>query len=118
MPKRGEIWRVSLDPTRGSETRKERPCVIVSSDRMGVLPVKLIVPLTDWNASYSNKPWIVLVLPSVENGLSKPSAAETLQTKAAALERFSRKIGILEDFVLLEIIQAVCLVLEAPGVTG
>ena len=29
--KRGEIWLVNLDPTVGSEIRKTRPAVIVSS---------------------------------------------------------------------------------------
>jgi len=28
--KRGEIWLVNLDPTKGSEIKKTRPCVIVS----------------------------------------------------------------------------------------
>ena len=27
---RGEVWLVALDPTRGSEIRKMRPCVVVS----------------------------------------------------------------------------------------
>ena len=30
MVTRGEIWRVNLDPTLGSEIRKSRPCVVVS----------------------------------------------------------------------------------------
>ncbi len=35
--RKGEIWLVNLDPTIGSETRKVRPAVIVSSDAAGVL---------------------------------------------------------------------------------
>jgi mRNA interferase MazF len=31
-PRRGEIWWTELDPTRGSEIQKTRPCVIVTSD--------------------------------------------------------------------------------------
>lgn len=80
---------------------------------MGILPIKLIVPLTEWNDNYSNKPWIVFVAASVQNGLLKTSAAETLQTKAAALERFSSKLGRLEDDVLQNVIQALCLLVEA-----
>jgi len=29
---RGEIWWVDLNPTRGSEINKKRPCVILSVD--------------------------------------------------------------------------------------
>lgn len=32
FPKRGEIYWVELDPARGSETQKTRPCLIVSND--------------------------------------------------------------------------------------
>lgn len=32
--KTGEIWLARLDPTVGSEVRKTRPCVVVSSDEM------------------------------------------------------------------------------------
>jgi mRNA interferase MazF len=31
---RGEVWLVELDPTKGSEIRKTRPCLIVSPDSM------------------------------------------------------------------------------------
>ena len=31
-PKRGEIWWVNLDPARGGEIKKKRPCVVVSAD--------------------------------------------------------------------------------------
>jgi len=43
---RSEIWSVNLDPTIGAEIRKIRPVVVVSSDAVGVLPIKLVAPLT------------------------------------------------------------------------
>ena len=33
-PKRGEIWWVNLNPTRGREIKKHRPCVIVSARKL------------------------------------------------------------------------------------
>jgi len=30
-PKRGEIWLVQLDPTRGQEIQKTRPAVVISN---------------------------------------------------------------------------------------
>jgi len=47
MVKRGDIYWVDLDPTRGSEIRKTRPCLIVSPDDMNsVLPRILVAPIT------------------------------------------------------------------------
>lgn len=31
-PRRGEIWLVQLDPTRGQEIQKTRPAVVISSE--------------------------------------------------------------------------------------
>ena len=47
FPKRGEIYRVNLDPTIGAEIQKTRPCVIVSPDaanRGG--PLVIVAPIT------------------------------------------------------------------------
>jgi mRNA interferase MazF len=45
--KRGEIWRVQLDPTVGSEIRKARPCVIVSPPELNAhLRTVLVAPMT------------------------------------------------------------------------
>jgi mRNA interferase MazF len=43
----GAIWRINLDPTIGAEIKKTRPCVILNSNKVGKLPLKVIAPLTD-----------------------------------------------------------------------
>ena len=46
-PLRGEVHLVTLDPTRGSEVRKTRPCVVVSPDPLNRrLRTAVVVPLT------------------------------------------------------------------------
>ena len=45
--KRGEIWLVNLDPTVGTEIQKTRPVVVVNSDAVGTLPIRLVAPLLD-----------------------------------------------------------------------
>lgn len=35
----GEIWLINLDPTIGAEIQKIRPAIIVSSNKIGVLPL-------------------------------------------------------------------------------
>ena len=44
--KRGEVWLINLDPTIGAEIKKSRPAIIVNDDAIGILPLKVIVPVT------------------------------------------------------------------------
>jgi mRNA interferase MazF len=78
---RGEIWMVNLDPTIGAEIRKTRPGVVVSSDAVGVLPIKLVAPLTEWKDYLAQNVWHVKVVPDSVNGLDKTSAVDTLQLR-------------------------------------
>ena len=44
---RGDIFLVALNPTRGSEIRKTRPCVIVSPDELNAnLRTFFVAPLS------------------------------------------------------------------------
>jgi len=110
--KRGEIWLINLDPSIGAEIRKTRPAVIVSSDAVGVLPLKVIVPLTDWKDRYRIAGWMVPVEASARNGLEKASAADTFQVRSLARERFVRRLGDMDEKQMSEIAQALALVLE------
>ena len=91
--RQNEIWFINLDPTVGAEIKKTRPAVIVSDDAPGKLPLKIIVPITDWKESYSIASWMVRILPGEENGLTKPSAADCFQVRSISKERFVKKIG-------------------------
>lgn len=90
---RGEIWLVSLDPTVGAEIKKTRPAVIVNDDSIGILPLKIIVPITEWNARYESLPWFVRLDPEAANGLQKPSAADAFQVRSVSNARLVRRIG-------------------------
>ena len=110
--RRGDVWLINLDPTIGAEIRKTRPAVIVSSDAVGILPLKIIVPLTDWKDRYEVAPWMVRVEPTRENGLEKPSCADTFQVRSVAEERFVRNIGELGEEKMTSISEVLKLVLE------
>ena len=94
---RSEIWLISLDPTIGAEIRKTRPVVIVSSDDVGALPLKVVAPLTDWKLHYAEVPWMTAILPDSQNGLEKPSACDAFQVRSVSDERFIRKLGSLDS---------------------
>jgi mRNA interferase MazF len=50
---RGDIFLVALNPTRGSEIRKTRPCVVVSPDELnGNLHTFIVAPLTTGGHPY------------------------------------------------------------------
>ena len=114
QPKQGEIYRIHFNPTKGAEIRKTRQALVLSSDVAGVLPVRLVVPITGWNASYKGKFWLVAVMPTVRNGLSKKSAIDVMQTRAVSVspERFAGKLGEVEVGVLEQVKAAMCLVID------
>jgi mRNA interferase MazF len=109
---RGDVWLVNLDPTIGSEIRKTRPAVIVSSDLVGILPLKVVVPLTEWKDRYANASWIVRVDCSEQNGLSKASAADGLQIRSVSDQRLVKKLGTVSHIQVAQIVQAVLNVLQ------
>ena len=111
-PKRGEIWRVSFDPTIGTEIKKTRPAVVISSDAVGKLPIKLIAPITDWKDYFADNLWHVKIEPDEQNGLSKTSAVDALQLRGMDLQRFVKKIGNTEQKILEEILMAIAVVIE------
>lgn len=112
MPKRGEVWLVNFDPTIGAEIKKKRPAVVVSSDAVGVLPIKLIAPVTDWKDRFSNNIWHVKIQPDNTNGLTKASAIDTLQVRGVDLQRFIRKLGRLPSSTMEEISATIAAIIE------
>ena len=112
LPKRGEIWLVNFDPTVGAEIKKVRPAVVISSDSVGKLPIKLIAPITDWKTYFSSNFWHVKIEPNSINRLNKDSAIDTLQLRGADLQRFIRKLGSISEITMLEIIASIATVIE------
>ncbi|OKH15177.1 type II toxin-antitoxin system PemK/MazF family toxin [[Limnothrix rosea] IAM M-220] len=110
--RRGEIWLVNLDPTIGAEIRKTRPAVIVSSDAIGKLPIRLIAPITDWKPYFSGNLWHIQIEPNRINGLSKVSAIDTLQIRGIDTKRLVRKLGKVSDELMRKTTQAIALVID------
>jgi mRNA interferase MazF len=97
-PKRGEIWWVNLDPTRGREIKKHRPCVIVSADWLNSKrSTPVVVPLS---ASPDSAPPVVVAVPSA----GPDSVAVIDQVRAVDKRRFTHSTGRLSDadFLLVE----------------
>ena len=110
--KQGEIWLVSLDPTIGAEIKKTRPAIIVNDNTLGRLPLKIIVPVTDWKERYSIAPWMVKLIPNNQNKLSKESSADCFQIRSIAEERCVKKLGQIDADELEKIRKALATVLN------
>jgi mRNA interferase MazF len=55
-PRQAEVWLVALDPTKGSEIRKTRPCLVVSPDEMNQhIATVIVVPLTTSVRAYPTR---------------------------------------------------------------
>jgi len=111
--RRGEGWSVNLDPTVGAEMQKTRPVVIISSDLMGKLPLRVVVPLTDWKDHYARAPWMLKVEPDLQNGIEKISSIDCFQVRSISEQRFSRRLGRLPDGVIDELVKRIWMVLTA-----
>ena len=108
--KQGEIWLVNLSPTVGAEITKTRPCVITSSNEIGILPLKVIAPITDYKTHYDSVPWMVELSPDGLNKLSKRSVVDLFQLRSVSQIRLIRNIGKVteEEFqVILDAIKIV-----------
>lgn len=110
--KQGEIWLINLDPTVGSEIQKTRPALIVNDDDLGVLPLKIIVPITDWKDKFINAPWMVKLSPDNKNNISKTSSLDCFQIRSVSEERFVKKIGIINNLVISEVKKSLQIVLD------
>ena len=92
---RGMIIDIDLEPTRGSETGKIRPCIVVTNNVYNArVPVIQVVPITGWNDKKSRIMTNIELEPSIENGLLKRSIADCLQTRPIDYgQRFVRVRG-------------------------
>ena len=92
--KQGEIWLINLDPTIGAEIKKTRPAVIVNHDSLGKLPLRIIIPVTEWKEKFSIAPWMVKINAGSKNGLTKTSSLDCFQVRSVSVDRFVKKIGV------------------------
>ena len=104
--RRGEIWWVDLKPVVGSETDKERPCLILQNDTGNQNGTTTIVaPIMPGIKTY---PFVVNVAPTSQNGLDGDRHVNLSQMRAVDTRRIKNRQGVLEDSYWEEIEKAVC----------
>jgi len=85
-PRRFDVFLVPLDPARGAEMQKTRPCVIVSPDVSNrVLRTVVVVPLTSNRHGFPGRLGLVFQ--------NKQGEFATDQLRAVDKSRLVRKVG-------------------------
>jgi mRNA interferase MazF len=106
MPGRGEIWRVRLDPTLGSEINKTRPCLVVTTnvlnDRRRTV---VVIPLS--TSPNPNPPLMVAL-----NCAGRVAVAVVDQIRAVSKARLDSLIATISPEELIAVEQALRHVLE------
>jgi mRNA interferase MazF len=88
LPSRGEVFLVQLDPARGREIKKTRPCVVVSPDELNHhLATVIVAPLTTGGHAY---PFRVPCRFQRKSGYVVLDQLRTVDT-----ERLVRRLGVL-----------------------
>jgi mRNA interferase MazF len=86
VPARGDVYLVQLDPTRGSEIRKTRPCLVVSPDELNEhLRTVIVAPMTTGGQAY---PWRVACRFQGRSGFVATDQLRTVDT-----ERLAKRLG-------------------------
>ena len=85
-PGRDEVWLVSLDPARGAEIQKTRPCLVISPDEMNrYLQTVIVAPMTTVARPYPTRVRVRF------QGKSGQVALD--QVRAVDRQRLVRKLG-------------------------
>jgi mRNA interferase MazF len=96
-PRRGDVWLVQLNPTRGSEIRKTRPCVVVSPNELNAhLQTFIVAPLTTGGHPYPFR------VPCRFDG--KDGHVIIDQVRVVDQERLTKRMGALTELTLRKVL--------------
>lgn len=105
------MW-VTLDPSRGAEVPKTRPCVIVSrTEANEISPTVTVVPLSSVQGRLAGR-LIQPLLPAKETHLPKDSRVLCDQVRTIDKRRIRESIGIVSGELLAKIDRGLILHLE------
>lgn len=99
VTKRFDVFLISLDPTRGSEIRKTRPCLIISPDEMNDhIRTVIIAPMTTKDRPYPSR------VPCTFQGKSGHVVLDQIRTVDKT--RLVRRLGTISARVQIKVLDA------------
>lgn len=89
-PRRDEVWLIALDPTRGAEIKKTRPCLVISPDDMNeAIQTVLVAPMTTTQHNYPTRVNLTF--------RNKTGQVALDQLRSVARERLIRRLGLVSS---------------------
>jgi mRNA interferase MazF len=112
VPKRGEVWLVSFDPSIGGEIQKTRLALVLSNDTANALLNRLqVVPISSHvGRLYPAEAFITL------NGERRKAMVDQITTTSK--QRLVRRLGILSADDMTNVVKAVCVQLSIGPVSS
>ncbi len=95
---RFQVWLVSLNPTKGREINKTRPCVVISPNEMAALSTALVAPMTTKGFDF---PCRIKCKFKGKNGLILLD-----QVRAVDKSRLVKKLGTIDEDTQIELCNA------------
>jgi mRNA interferase MazF len=107
FPRRGEIYLVEFDPTRGHEIKKTRPALIIQNDIGNRYSSVTIVAAVTSKLSPTPYPVEVTVEPTKANGLSFLSQIHLDQIRSIDRERLLKRLGAVDLATMRQVDDAI-----------
>ncbi len=92
---RFQVWLVSLNPTKGKEINKTRPCVVISPNEISALSTVLVAPMTTKGFDF---PCRIKCQFKNKNGLILLD-----QIRAVDKSRLVKKLGFIDEKTQIEL---------------
>ena len=108
-PRRGEIWLVSLDPTKGHEQAGARPALVLSVDSFNACPAELVTVLPITSKPRTVRTRIAITPP--EGGLAAISYVICEQTRTISTQRLLKSLGVVSDSTMARVADVVRMLL-------
>lgn len=106
FPRRGEVYWTQLDPTRGAEIKKTRPCLVLTNDILNERRhTVVVIPLS--TTSPKRFPLYVELA-----SIGKGSQAVVDQIRVVDKGRFGKRVGSVTDAEMERIVEAVKMIFE------
>jgi mRNA interferase MazF len=111
FPNQGEVWWIDLEPVRGHEQGKKRPCLVVSDNAFNAIPHGLVwvVPVSSSPRRHS----LTVEVTPPEGGMKVTSAVLCHQLRTVSVERMDKRAGTVSPVTMQEVMRRVVMILGA-----
>lgn len=111
-PARGDVWEVDLEPVRGAETGKKRPCLIIQNDVGNKYASTTIIAVITGAENVPKDCPVDIRVKAGVGGLRKESVIMCSQIRTVDKTRLMKRIGKIPPHAMEEVNKALKISLE------